>query len=395
MSGPPEMPWTEEEKVRVSTSSPLSCCLLTFPPVTAESIKSVGDMLIGGIVTQYALLTEILKKANVSSAHLYNMIREFGISPRWQDIPLPSGRSLNSCQMAFDHMRQQPVAPGQPLPPPIRTEPWVPAGPPPESASRKRPLFPPDRPTLPRAIQPKIGQFPGGEVSSPIHVPPSYEGLAPRQGEPPRKRGRPSKAETERRKAAAEARGESYPPQRRPLAAKQRSPLMGPGVIGASPVGATIGERPPLLPRTAMHAQEMQRQQGLAPDAPIGRNDREMEPQASLPPMTEQRAIKETAPTAPTAPITPPHAGPQLFPRPRESQLVPEESTLRPPEEPIHTPHKAAEAPARAETYPVSHVGTHHPSHDPPPSSTPERVSHMGPGEASIPPLPGSGPAKT
>src|SRR5699024_5362537 len=46
----------------------------------------------------------------------------------------------------------------------------------------------------------------------------SFENLA--RGEPPRKRGRPSKAETERRKAAAEARGETYPPPRRTGAGK-------------------------------------------------------------------------------------------------------------------------------------------------------------------------------
>lgn len=353
MSGPPERPWTEEEK--------------------------------------YALFTEILKKAEVPSAYLYNIIRDFRISPRWGDIPLPSGRSLNSCQVAFENMRQQSVAPGQPLPPP-----WFPAGPPPEPPiSRKRPL-PPDRPPLPRAIQPKTGQF-GGEARSPSHIPPSLEGLAPRQGEPPRKRGRPSKAETERRKQAAEARGESYPPQRRPLAAKPKSPLMRPGRIGAAGT-ATVGERPQILPRTTMHPPEMQRQEGPAPDAPIQRNDRETEPQVSLPPITDGRAMK-AAPVLP-APLamTPPYAGPQLFPRPRESKLVSEESTFRPvPEELAPAPQKAekvAEAPARGETDPSSNVGTR-PSHDQPSSSPPERTSHTGAGEASISPMPGSGPAKT
>lgn len=81
MSGPPERPWTEEEKVRAWIPSPLTGCII-----------SVGDILIGGIVTQYALFTEILKKAEVPSAYLYNIIRDFRISPRWGDIPLPSGK---------------------------------------------------------------------------------------------------------------------------------------------------------------------------------------------------------------------------------------------------------------------------------------------------------------
>lgn len=42
-------------------------------------------------VIQYALLTEILKKAGIPSSCLVRMISELRISPSWGDIPLPQG----------------------------------------------------------------------------------------------------------------------------------------------------------------------------------------------------------------------------------------------------------------------------------------------------------------
>lgn len=87
-----------------------------------------------------------------------------------------------------------------------------------ENASlRKRPLRPSDKPLLaPRAIQPRpparAASF-SSESGTSARLSSSFEN--PVLGEPPRKRGRPSKAETERRRAAAEARGETYPPPRR------------------------------------------------------------------------------------------------------------------------------------------------------------------------------------
>ncbi|GLA35208.1 hypothetical protein AnigIFM63309_010099 [Aspergillus niger] len=112
MSNQPERPWTEEEK--------------------------------------YTLLTEILKKARVPSSHLVRMIRDFNITPSWADIPLPPGRSLNSCQIAFCNMLQHvqiSVTHSLGSIPPQPHEPSVPATVPLESSSvlRKRPLIPSDR----------------------------------------------------------------------------------------------------------------------------------------------------------------------------------------------------------------------------------------------------------
>lgn len=130
------------------------------------------------------------------------------------------GRSLNSCQMAFAHMHHQqvqpPLAPRTAVshPPPVRHESTAPGAPSESSGQRKRPLYPlteRPQPLAPRAIQPR---------PAPNMVPYSREESAPNLAspgldEPPRKRGRPSKAETERRKAAAEAKGEAYPPPHR------------------------------------------------------------------------------------------------------------------------------------------------------------------------------------
>lgn len=42
---------------------------------------------------QYTLLTEILKKAGISSSHLVHLIKDYGITPNWEHIPLPQGKS--------------------------------------------------------------------------------------------------------------------------------------------------------------------------------------------------------------------------------------------------------------------------------------------------------------
>ncbi|KAI9040271.1 putative AT DNA binding protein [Aspergillus affinis] len=154
---------------------------------------------------------------------------------------------------------QTSVNPGMgPFPPP-RHEPSVPPAPPFEGGNvRKRPLFPADKPILaPRAIQPRPAGASTASLSSESGasalVSPGAENLVTR-GEPPRKRGRPSKAESERRKAAAEARGETYPPPRRPGSSKMKIPSAPTSPAGVEPFGATFipqatGSRPPQVPQ--------------------------------------------------------------------------------------------------------------------------------------------------
>lgn len=171
------------------------------------------------------------------STSLFGIFRDFNISPAWPDMPLPPGRSLNECRQQFESMwqahqsqpSQRPPEPWQtPLPPAAFPVIHTPSAnmahhhPAHDSfGSRKRPLYPPERPpTFPRAIQPRPPLGGGGQASgesgSPGPVSPGWgESIVGKGGEPPRKRGRPSKAEAERRKAEAEARGESYPTPRR------------------------------------------------------------------------------------------------------------------------------------------------------------------------------------
>lgn len=119
--------------------------------------------------------------------------------------------------MAFYSMQNQHAHPPAPTAPTSRPE-TTPIDP----SLRKRPLYPAERPLAPRAIQPRP------PASTASYSSESSAQLSPRldstAGEPPRKRGRPSKAETERRKAAAEARGETYPPPRRAGSARLKIP---------------------------------------------------------------------------------------------------------------------------------------------------------------------------
>ncbi|KAL3481840.1 hypothetical protein BJX99DRAFT_131635 [Aspergillus californicus] len=209
MSNPREKPWTEEEK--------------------------------------YALLTEIMKKARVPSRALVKLIKDMNIIPSWADIPLPSGRSLNSCQSAFHDMCQVFQPPVNPSLGPIPPQRYAPSIQPmprqdPMSGVRKRPLLA-DKPILaPRAIQPRpiaSNASYSSESGASAIISPGTGGVTAR-GEPPRKRGRPSKAEQERRKAAAEARGETYPPLRRSGSHKLKVPSTPTSPSGIEPVGPPI-----------------------------------------------------------------------------------------------------------------------------------------------------------
>lgn len=153
--------------------------------------------------------------------------------------------------MAFYNMQHQPVHPSAPpvaaapgaasgpatvpataaaataTAPPVRPE--IPGTPAPiDPTARKRPLYPADKPIAPRAIQPRppanTASY-SSESGASAQLSPRPTSMASGRNEPPRKRGRPSKAETERRRAAAQARGETYPPPRRPGTGRLNPPL--------------------------------------------------------------------------------------------------------------------------------------------------------------------------
>ncbi|PYH87582.1 hypothetical protein BO71DRAFT_177379 [Aspergillus ellipticus CBS 707.79] len=273
MSSLPERPWTEEEK--------------------------------------YTLLSEILKKARVPSSHLVRIIRDFDIKPSWADIPLPPGRSLNSCQLAFYNMYQHvqlSMNPNLGPFPPQPHEPSVPATVPLDNSNvlRKRPFLPDKTIRVPRAIQPRPAISTtsySSESGASALLSPSSEIITVR-GEPPRKRGRPSKAESERRKAAAEARGETYPPPRRSGSNKVKVSSTPTSPSGVGHVGPPFNPHPSSRPAEAPpHEMRCVPPPGR-PLAPMGSNNeerpREMPSQEMGPTMRELPRPPEIRQTLPS-----------------------------------------------------------------------------------------------
>ncbi|KAF3391505.1 hypothetical protein F1880_007544 [Penicillium rolfsii] len=278
MSNPSDSPWTEEEK--------------------------------------NTLLTEILKKAGIPSSYLLRMINEFRISPNWEHIPLPQGRSLSQCRLAFENMQlqlnsqsqSQSQAPSQsqsPFQPQPDQKPHTqhhhqyqyqhPHPPPPPTAPSAVSIARPEPPGTPSNIDPTLRK----RSRYPAEIKPLYPAIQPRPpastasyssessaqlsprfdttstNEPPRKRGRPSKAETERRKAAAEARGETYPPPRRtnsnrikipPSPTSPAGPSLAPYPSASTTATATSPSHQPIHgPNAGMIPYDMTASRPLAP----------------------------------------------------------------------------------------------------------------------------------
>ncbi|KAH0536211.1 hypothetical protein FGG08_006893 [Glutinoglossum americanum] len=187
------------------------------------------------------LLAEILKDAKVSPDVLLVIIKNTRIEPNWAEIPLPSGRSLNSCQNAFRSLLEAP----SPAPASRRRTIAGPQGvlPPPNGSpnSKKRPYPAADVPTTSRSIQPRpIAAALNGESPGPGEVSTSFQGVSadadPNQ--PPRKkRGRPTKAETEAKRQAAALKGEIYPPPKQQKT--PRSSISGGRVTTTDAAGET------------------------------------------------------------------------------------------------------------------------------------------------------------
>ncbi|GIJ85486.1 hypothetical protein Asppvi_004343 [Aspergillus pseudoviridinutans] len=172
--------------------------------------------------------------------------------------------------MCQEQQQQQQPPPPQPqislpvnqgvvsFPPPRHELSAPPAVPSEGSHMRKRPLFLLDKPPLaPRAIQPRPAASTASyssESSASALLSPSLESITTK-GEPPRKRGRPSKAEAERRKAAAEARGEAYPPPRRSGSHRLKAPS-----TPASPLGV-MSSKTSLTPQASIRPVEVQNQE--------------------------------------------------------------------------------------------------------------------------------------
>ncbi|KAI9766795.1 MAG: hypothetical protein M1840_006270 [Geoglossum simile] len=187
------------------------------------------------------LLAEILKDAKVSPDLLLGIIRAAPVEPNWSGIPLPNGRSLNSCQNAYHSLLATPSSA------PVGRRKTATG---PHAAisssngspnSKKRPYPAAEGHSASRSIQPRpIAAALNGESLDAGEVSASFQGVSgdtdPNQ--PPRKkRGRPTKAETEAKRQAAALKGEIYPPPKQPKT--PRSSISGGRVTTTDATGET------------------------------------------------------------------------------------------------------------------------------------------------------------
>ncbi|ODM22250.1 hypothetical protein SI65_03096 [Aspergillus cristatus] len=237
---------------------------------------------------------------------------------------MPPGRSLNSCQLAFGHMCQQHVQQHiqQPVLPPSAMIPATsqPQPPHPEliapAVVRKRSCRGMERPIAPRPSTVPYDQGSSASITSPD------------MNEPPKKRGRPTKAEAERKRAeeerkraAAEARGERYPPPKRRGSGKSKAST---STVPNSPAGSlgTIGTS--FSPRANVRGLEGFKPEpqvhqgppaGQPSDRPTGFRGNEQRPRA----MSDQ--ILRPVSSATSRELPRPLEARQTLPSPQELQL--------------------------------------------------------------------------
>ncbi|KAM0710790.1 hypothetical protein Q7P35_001528 [Cladosporium inversicolor] len=145
------------------------------------------------------MLAEIIKSVSPSPTTMLNLVMQLGAhQPRWDDMPLPPGRSVNACRAAFEDLKRssgfsplsQTTAPQTPLSAPIGPlrRPWQ------LETTTSYPTGPPGRQLAPK---PKTeGQ--GGVVVMP-------QASATPGAQAKRKRGRPTKAEAQAKAAESSA----------------------------------------------------------------------------------------------------------------------------------------------------------------------------------------------
>ncbi|KAL2444557.1 hypothetical protein ABEF95_017054 [Exophiala dermatitidis] len=164
------------------------------------------------------LLTNVIQDAghDVPSL-LLQSISERNIQPRWADIPLPAGRSLNACRRVYDEMVRGP--PQQPRSFPAVGPPGYPPqhlGPGPgqlrsASGHELQPL------STHRSIQPRPPLATGSPLPSVTNG--EFAILRPFPSDPGverrRKRGRPTKEEVEERGRRLAMTGQTYEPKKR------------------------------------------------------------------------------------------------------------------------------------------------------------------------------------
>lgn len=170
--------------------------------------------------------------------------------------------------------------------------------------SRKRPIQPLEplnrsTPSTPRAIQPRPPTSGGGPFNGSGSVDSGTQAVQISPGldtsEPPRKRGRPSKLETQRRMAEARARGEEYPPPKRKPGPKPKNRPTGasPRTTGGGVGGGGEGRGNQLSATTSrlQNAIEMDVPQssGTMPREPSSTSDRRRKELMDRPATAEQQ----------------------------------------------------------------------------------------------------------
>ncbi|PGG98201.1 hypothetical protein GX51_06921 [Blastomyces parvus] len=227
--------------------------------------------------------------------YLYSMIQEHGIRPAFQEIPLPSGRSYNACQNAYNNMAQEYAHMFQP-----RQSPFGPGAPMQISpGDRKRPLHPlptDQPPTGHRAIQPKPtppGHYPSTDIRIPQQLPHSVDNSL--FNERPRKRGRPNKQEAERRRQAAQARGETYPAMKRDPA-RFEVPLAPALPIGTAPEAPPFAPMRPQVTDGHVHGAQIQPTDALSSQTQDIRVHRTPRPPTGLSPGTPGGSTQNSGP---------------------------------------------------------------------------------------------------
>jgi hypothetical protein len=171
---------------------------------------------------------------------LFAIIRDHRVEPAWTDIALPHGkyqgndgsqlhiltappgRSVSSCQQAYSSIATRIGHPPPPAPPPSQPSP-ISSADFPRGAKRPYSSLGDATTNLPaaRELQPRPPGYPGMNGQQPLFPPPApMAPVAPQR----KKRGRPTKAEWERRAAEAHERGEIWP---KPRKAKARPSTEG------------------------------------------------------------------------------------------------------------------------------------------------------------------------
>lgn len=203
---------------------------------------------------------------------------------------------------------------------PVRHDVSAPTAPVESSNTRKRALCSSTERPPPRAIQPRPASHSRGDSSSTV--------VSPGGDEPARKRGRPSKVETERRRALAEAKGEPYPARR----GSGRSKI---SATPTSPPASLTATRPSYSPpQTSSQGPGSDRFkiESRYPQPPTGRS---LEPAAFGGDEQRSRDVRDHDPRPPNRELPRPVEIRQPLPSPQELQLghpdtIPRISTAEP-----------------------------------------------------------------